>query len=294
MLSILIPCYNFNAVPLVKELHKQASKLKIAFEIICIDDASKSGFNTQNKTINQLQNTHFHELDSNIGRSAIRNYLATQAKYSNLLFLDVDVLPKNTNFIKSFIELKTQQVIYGGIECSITQVKKENALRLKYTLSRECIPLHNRLLKPYNSFSSACFYIQKSVFNTVKFDESLKNYGWEDVLFAYQLQQLNIPITHINNPVFHDNIETSAVYLQKTVQALENLNYLISKEKLPYSFYKITRFHQFLKKYHLTFFLQMLFTILQKSIEKNLLSKNPKLYLFDFYRVGILNHLTQK
>lgn len=294
MLSILIPCYNFNAIPLIKELHRQAYALKIAFEIICIDDASKASFNTQNNTVNLLQHVHFFELESNIGRSAIRNYLAAQAKYNNLLFLDVDVLPKNPNFLKTFIELKHKQVVYGGIECSITHPKKENALRWKYTLNRECVTLQNRLLKPYNSFSTACFYIKKSVFNTVKFDESLKKYGWEDVLFAYQLQQFNIPITHINNPVIHNNIETSAVYLQKSIQALENLNYLITIKKLPSSIYKITRFHQLLKKYHLTSALRALFAITQKPVKKNLLSKNPKLCLFDFYRLGILNNLTLK
>jgi hypothetical protein len=40
MLSILIPIYNFNAVPLVKELQKQCMECDLEFEIICIDDCS--------------------------------------------------------------------------------------------------------------------------------------------------------------------------------------------------------------------------------------------------------------
>jgi hypothetical protein len=40
MLSILIPIYNFNAVPLVKELQKQCMECDLEFEIICDDDCS--------------------------------------------------------------------------------------------------------------------------------------------------------------------------------------------------------------------------------------------------------------
>ena len=38
MISILIPCYDYNAYPLVSILEKQALILNIDFEIICIDD----------------------------------------------------------------------------------------------------------------------------------------------------------------------------------------------------------------------------------------------------------------
>ena len=42
MISILIPCFDYNAYPLVSVLEKQALMLKIDFEIICIDDGSFS------------------------------------------------------------------------------------------------------------------------------------------------------------------------------------------------------------------------------------------------------------
>lgn len=40
MLSILIPTYNYNVVPLVLELQKQCLEYKIHFEIIVFDDGS--------------------------------------------------------------------------------------------------------------------------------------------------------------------------------------------------------------------------------------------------------------
>ena len=51
MLSILIPIYNYNAYPLVLELHKQCLECEIEFEIICQDDASGSDLNIENEKI---------------------------------------------------------------------------------------------------------------------------------------------------------------------------------------------------------------------------------------------------
>ena len=293
MLSILIPCYNFNAVPLVKELYKQAENLQIIFEIICIDDASKSTLNLHNNSINLLEHATFHEIENNIGRSAMRNLLASKAKYHNLLFLDVDVFPKDANFIKRYLTSKDSSVIYGGLECSIQKPETTNALRWKYTLKRECIPYKKRLLNPFLNFSSACFFIKKEIFNLIKFDETLKQYGWEDVLFAHHLQQHNTPITHIENPVLHNNIETSVVYLQKTNHAIKNLSSLLRNNKVPYSLYRISKLHAQINKLHITPFLNVVFNLTKKNIKRNLLSQNPNLLLFDFYKLGLLSSLTK-
>ena len=56
MISILIPCYDFNAYPLVNILEKQALMLNINYEIICIDDGSFSSKNEINQKINLLTN----------------------------------------------------------------------------------------------------------------------------------------------------------------------------------------------------------------------------------------------
>ena len=90
MLSILIPVYNFNIVPLVKELHGQASRLSIPFEIIVLDDCSSELLRDQNKEVSSLPGVKFKILDRNIGRARIRNRLAEMAKYSSLLFMDCD------------------------------------------------------------------------------------------------------------------------------------------------------------------------------------------------------------
>ena len=62
MISILIPCYNFNAYPLVLKLEKQALLIGVNFEIICCDDGSFSLKNEGNQKINLLTNSKFIEL----------------------------------------------------------------------------------------------------------------------------------------------------------------------------------------------------------------------------------------
>ena len=103
MLSVLIPTYNYNAFLLVKEIHQQLTLGEIDFEIICLDDGSKSSINTKNEEINKFSFTSFKSLPKNIGRSAIRNLLAKKATYNWLLFLDADVIPVKSNFIKNYI-----------------------------------------------------------------------------------------------------------------------------------------------------------------------------------------------
>ena len=52
MISILIPCYNYNAYDIVSRLEKECLTLGIVFEIICIDDGSFSPLNEKNQQIN--------------------------------------------------------------------------------------------------------------------------------------------------------------------------------------------------------------------------------------------------
>lgn len=294
MLSILIPTYNYNCFPLVNELHQQASLLKITFEIICIDDASNSHLNQENKHINTLQNASFIELQKNLGRSAIRNFLAEKAQYHHLLFLDADVFPKETSFLKTMLLHKDEKVVFGGIDCSIKTPNNTSILRWKYSLQRECKQLHLRKKNPFYSFTSASFLIQKDIFNLIKFDESLEEYGCEDVLFAHHLKQQNILIIHINNPVYHDNIETSNVFVRKTKLALHNLLYIISQEKLPKTVYNVSEIHSFIQKIYLSGILNFIFKITEKTVLKNLYSKRPSLVLFDFYKLGFFNSLNTK
>jgi glycosyltransferase involved in cell wall biosynthesis len=130
MVSILIPTYNYNVLPLVLELQKQCLECTITFEILVFDDGSKM-FDDENRKINSLENCRFEVLEKNIGRSAIRNLLAQKAQFNSLLFLDADTIPIHNHFIKKYIAQinEDEKVVYGGIEYQKPKPKKNQILR---------------------------------------------------------------------------------------------------------------------------------------------------------------------
>jgi glycosyltransferase involved in cell wall biosynthesis len=227
MLSVLIPTYNYNAFILVNTIHQQLVLAQIAFEIICFDDGSKSELNVENEKINSLENARFKVLENNIGRSAIRNLLAKEATHKWLLFLDADVLPTNNQFIKNYIACfnTTKTVFCGGL---LYQHKKENLdlLRYKFGKKHEEISLEIRKKNPNKYFFTSNFLIEKEVFKTVIFEETLKKYGREDLLFSLKLIKSDYKIEHLENEVYHLGIDENKVFVAKTKKAMENLVFL--------------------------------------------------------------------
>ena len=193
MLSILIPVYNYNVVPLVLELHKQCLECEIDFEIKVIDDGSKL-YIDENQEINSLSNCHFEVLAKNIGRSAIRNLLAKKAEFDSLLFLDADTIPTYDYFIKNYIVHINEEdkIIYGGIQYQKEKPNKNQILRWVYGKQREALSVKKRQENLYLSFLTLNFLIQKSIFEKVSFNETIPNLRHEDTLFSYNLMQQKI------------------------------------------------------------------------------------------------------
>jgi hypothetical protein len=292
MISVLIPVYNFNVTNLVVEIHNQLTFLKIDFEIICIDDASTQDF-VENNTIKQLSDVTFIKLEKNIGRSKIRNLLVLKSKYKWLLFLDVDVFPKKQNFIKNYIKCinsKDGEVYVGGICYQSKKPNKERLLRWIYGKKREEVSLLKRRKTPSKYFFSGNFLISKTVFNAIKFDETINKYGYEDVLFAISLKRRDINIVQINNPVIHLGISKTQVFLIDIKHSIENLATL-SENQILLNEIKILKVYAFLKRFKSVSVVRVLFLLLKPVLEKNLKSKNPKLFILDFYKLSYLCYL---
>lgn len=227
MLSVLIPTYNYNAFFLVKEIHQQLILENIKFEIICLDDASKSVLNTENEKINTLDFAIFSALNKNIGRSAIRNLLSHKANYTWLLFLDSDVMPVTNNFMKNYINCfqKENTVFCGGL---LYENKEENVnlLRYKFGKKQEEVSVEKRKQQPEKYFFTSNFLIEKKIFNQVNFEEKLTQYGREDLLFSLDLIKNGYKIEHLANEVYHLGLDTDLIFIKKTKKAIENLFYL--------------------------------------------------------------------
>lgn len=295
MLSILIPVYNYAVLTLVSELEKQCISCGIKFEILCYDDASNL-FIAENQKINQFQNCSFVSLEKNIGRSAIRNLLAKKAVFENLLYLDADVIPVHDHFIANYISEinKNRKVVFGGLLYEDQKPAKEFLLRWVYGREREALNLSERTKNPSDFALVSNLLIKKEIINRLPFDETLTKYGYEDLLFFSVLKLNSIEITHIENPVFHLNLETSALFLNKTKTALENLAFLNDSNKISLNESRIIASFELLKTVKLLTIFSFVFRKLESKIERNLISKEPSLFLFDIYKLGYYCSLKSK
>lgn len=291
MLSILIPTYNYNVLSLVQQLQKLARRENIAFEIIVLDDASTDTTSiNENQNINQLEHCSYALLEKNIGRSSMRNLLAKKAKYKWLLFLDSDTSPIYDNFIATYLPHLNQEekVVYGGIRYQENKPAQSKLLRWVYGNSREALSAEQRQKEPYRSLLTLNFAISKSVFSNVSFNESIPNLRHEDTLFSYDLSLKNIPIEHIENPVYHLGIESSEIFMKKSEESVVGLKYLIGNNLLPQDYIRIAKMQTTIKGLGLLPIARLSFKIVKKTFYKNLLGSNPSLFIFDLYRLGYL------
>lgn len=289
MLSILIPTYNYNVVPLVLELHKQCLECEIDFEIFCQDDESNSDLNTKNEIINSLENCCFFVNSTNLGRGKNINSLAEKAKHDYLLILDCDTFPTQNNFIKNYISTTNNienLVVFGGIQYKKEKPENEKLLRWIYGNARESLSVEKRNTNPNGNALTSNILIKKNIFILNKFDTSITKYGYEDLVFLSDLEKKGILVTHIENTTYHLGLETSQQFLEKTKIALENLKIISKSRSFNVSDSKLLEFCVLLKRLYLSTFISFIFKKTERIIERNLLSKKPSLLLFDFYKLG--------
>lgn len=289
MLSILIPTHNFPIYDLVKSLHKQCEENQIIFEIITLDDGSKSEYNSTNEKINSLSNCSFFALEKNVGHSAIRNKLVSKSRHENLLFIDGDSKIITSNYILTYLnELNTADVIFGGRVHPENYPNENCILRWRYGRLVEDKTANKRKLNSYKTLMFNNTIFKKSKFENLQFDESLKQYGHEDTLLAYQISKTNLIVKHIDNPIQHNDIDTNTMFLVKTRKGLENLLKLYESRKINSDFIAILKLYHSIRKLHLKVIIQFIYNIFHKKIIHNLESSNPSLFLFNVYKIGYL------
>ena len=295
MLSILIPTFNHLTTTLVKELHLQCSKNKIIFEILICDDASTNKkILLKNSNLNKLSNVYHIRNKTNIGRSATRNKLAVTSKYKWLLFIDADVIPKSKKFIKNYLNAidNSSQVISGGVTYRNIPIEKKQILRWKYGKIREYKQTFERQNSPYLNLFSSNFLISKEVINNIPFNEEVSKKANEDTLFSYDLKLNNIAIKHIENEVFHENLECATMFLQKTQNYAKSSLLFVQSNLLSKDYMKITKTYYLLKRFKIDNLLKLIYIIFNKNLEKQLKSKNPSLFIFDLYRLSYLCYIS--
>ena len=240
-----------------------------------------------NRSIENLPHCSYYVAAENKGRSRTRNRLITKANYENILFLDADVLPKNPDFIASYLKaLQQNEVVYGGINYLRAHPHK-HSLHYRYGSKREVVSIEKRKKKEINSFSSANFAIQKRCLAAIQFDPSITSYGFEDLVFAKALLATNHRIYQIDNPVYHMGvIEDNQAYLNKEQESLRTLKNLESTKKLTAQDVRLLASAKRIQRVGLTGLYQLCYQQLKGIFLKNLRSKRPSLVIFDLYRLG--------
>ena len=289
MLSVLIPTYHYNCIKLATEIHEQALALEIPFEVICLDDASTDfDFIHQNSPINFLKFGTFQTNPKNIGRAGNRNRLAQIAQYDWLLFIDCDTQPVSKNFIKNYLEAistSKNKVFFGGIAYQSKPYLLQERLRYTYGIQREAIPLSKRKWSPYKHTLTSNLLIHRSVFQTNPFNDNLKKYGYEDLIFVHGLKQKHIKIQQLDNAVYHLNLENTDAFVKKCEQAIEHLIDIENLYLLPDNHTKIQWIYQLLKPFRLDRFLSKYYLKNKFNLIKKLHSTEPDIQDLDCYKL---------
>lgn len=291
-LSICIPVFNFDVHELINDLLNQINSNSFDAEIILIDDASNQEFVKINQTL-ATKVSQFIFLDKNIGRSKIRNLFLKYAQSEYLLFLDCDGKIINQNFLKNYIDFvktKNPDVVFGGRKVSKIKPDLEYGLRWKFATERENLPVEQRVKAPYLDFQTNNFLVKKTILERVPFNEKITQYGYEDLVFSKDLQDHEVKIDHIDNPIFNNDVESNIIFLSKADQSAKSLAQLIKNDK---NFEKVSQIrlvkaYFLMKKTGIIFLYRFLYRLLKHWIEKKLLTGKASLKVLDFYKLGQL------
>ncbi len=283
ILSILIPTYNYDCRELVESLLNQ---LPADSEIIVGDDGSTDKeIVAKNRKINDWEHCRTWESSANMGRAAIRNQLAQLAKGKYLLFIDSDARVRHNDYLSIYPKAAASHtVVCGGTGNMKECPSPEKNLRYMYEVNAERKhTLHFRRQHPYDRFTTFNFLIDRKVFLSVLFDESVRQYGHEDTLFGLNLKQRGVDIWHIDNKLEHTGLEDAADYIHKSETALSTLSEMSEDMRLHA---QISRLEIKLTNWHLSSLVIIFFQMFRKLMYKNLTSQNPKLWVLSLYRLG--------
>ncbi len=290
-ISLLIPVCDYDIVAFVYSMKSCIGKIPELTEIIIGDDGSTEENRARYKAL-EGDGVRLIISEKNIGRAAIRNKLALEAKGDFFLFVDADAMFPGTTeaYITNWIPVMSlSQVTCGGILYHESPpVDPDKILRWKHGRKLEQAKASERNKHPYAAFSTFNVLIDRTVFEKLRFNEDLRQYGFEDTLLSYQLEKAGIKVLHIDNGLIHEGLESNREYLIKTKLSLENLSKLydsVTDKKALASSVKMLRNYNWLRMVRLTLLLTGIFIRFRERMELRIDSSDSPLWLFRFYRM---------
>jgi glycosyltransferase involved in cell wall biosynthesis len=292
-ISLLIPVFDYDIIALVHSMKDAMGKVPEFYEILIGDDGSSAEYRKKYRSLEE-DNVKVISSKKNIGRAAIRNRLALEAKGDFLIFIDADVMLPGTAeayMLKWLPFLNNSRVICGGtLYHDSAPGDPDKLLRWKYGKWREQKSAVERNKHPHRGFSTFNVLFEKSVFSKIRFNEELKQYGHEDTLLGFQLKKAGIDILHIDNGLMHEGLESNRDFLNKTKLGIENLSQLYDKVTDKKSFSEtvlMLKIYYKLRLLGLTRILAAIFIRYRDRMEIRLDSSNISLLLFAFYKMSM-------
>ena len=289
MLAVCIPVYNQDVSHLVKDLLLQISKLDTEVSIVVIDDHSSSHFQGQYDLFPEA--VEVVRLPQNIGRAKIRNTFLEHTKAKYLLFLDCDSQIINPDFLDLYLERISKdapKLLFGASVYQLERPNRAHRLRWKYGSFKESKGYSERLKNPSLSFKTNNFLIERDTLAVNRFNEKITGYGHEDTLFGFQLEQNEIAITHIDNPVLNAVIDTNRDFLNKTDEALRNLFHIWELTDFNLKLLARIRILRIYHRWHRVPLVGLLFRAFLRPTRFLLRNGLTNLVLFDLYKLSFM------
>ena len=109
-----------------------------------------------------------------------------------------------------------------------------------------------------------------------------------DNFFAYNLYKENVPVVHIDNPVYHLGLEDNRLFFQKCLESANNRRKMLTEAEGIENINSLLRRYTQLKKYGLTTPISILFRMSEPFLKRMILKKDPNLFCLDIYRLGYI------
>ena len=283
-LSILIPTYNGDCRALAAELSSQAEAIDgLDYEMIVADDGSSDTAKRDAcSEVGRLPRCRFIARERNVGRAAIRNFLARQAAKPWLLFLDCDMLVVSSRYLISYLETDGD-VIYGGYRVRADSGNR-SCLRYIYEWStQQEHTAEERRKRPYQHFHTCNFLVSREVMLAHPFDEQFRNYGYEDVLFGRRLREAGIAINHQDFFVAFLTFEDNASFVSKTEEGLRTLHQFRNDLR---GYSRLLTFAEGIHVAAVRTAIRLWHRLLGPLERSNLCGRRPSLRLFKLYKIG--------
>lgn len=286
-LSIAIPTRNDDCCQTVSKLLEQARReTSLDFEILIADDASDNAeVIRQLNIIGNQEGCRLIRLKENVGRAAVRNMLAREAKYDKVLFIDAGVDINNQDFLKTYIlHANDADIVCGGWKTEVGAETAKANLRAKYELG--CEKNHTPLQRnkhPYRSFRTVNFLVHKDILLNNPFPADMTGYGYEDVVFGKQAEKAGCTVLHIDNPVVYKSYEDNEAFVNKTIQSVNTL-YIYRERIGQYSKLHSIAFR--LRKLRLDSLMVFLYKQRSETWKKQLCGNCPSLRMLSLLKLG--------